>query len=833
MNIQSTLQTQGKYCSGCGVCANACPVDAIQMKPNSQGFYYPMIEESVCIECKSCYSVCPKLNALHNNTCTPRCFAVWADDSIRFSSSSGGAFTLFAEEVLRNKGVIYGVMLDDSFQATYTRIEDASELDKIKKSKYMQSRTDYVYKCVKKDLAAGKKVLFSGCPCQVAAVKSFCREDLANLYLIDILCTGVASAKEWSDYLQSIASKEQIEAVDFRDNRYGWRCDEVTLYYKDGNQQHVKANKNVYGRGLFAHLTTRDGCEDCEFGGLERQGDISIGDFWGISHYNKSLNDGKGTSIVLSNNEKGEQLIELIKERAKMIEEVPLDATIGRNRVCEKTRMHPAHERFKELYPQMNFKEAVEDALNDQHDIGLVSIYTCQNYGGQLTQYALYRTLKKMGYSTLMIRASTIERGLEFIKEQLLFKKCPYPEYDLERGSRKYGMDYLNDSCKSFLVGSDQMFNYEIMKVIGTSITLDFVDNRKPKIAYAASFGHDYYDGPDHERAYIANMISKFDAFSVREYSAVDLCRKEFGYNDAIHVLDPVFLMDIEEYDRLADTYKDEMPNEPYIYGYILDPYKKEPMLNFLTEHFQLIQRSVPDLVYVGTDDITKDYHFYTDNKVRLEKWIAFFKNARIVFTDSFHGTCMALRFHKEFISFYDERRGNARLMSLLKPLGLQDRIFSSVQEMEERIDDLRPLDWDRIDDILDAEINRCKNWLNSTIEMTMKEKRALTDYDILKGEYWRLKEQSDRTELKLCDIEMKMKNMELNEQKKFRNRLVRKTKGGFKCLREHGIVYTINRTIYHIQNANKNNKGNSTNTELNRKPKMEESENIVLKQIK
>ena len=790
LELLKALKEQHKDCSGCGACVNACGTGALGMEPDPRGFLYPAVKQALCVECGRCRSVCPKLSGLPGNTAEPSCFALWAQDDVRDASSSGGVFTLLAEEVLRRGGVVCGVVLNEAHKAVHAMAENAEALAAMRKSKYMQSDTGDIYRRLRKELKAGRTALFTGCPCQVAAARSYCRDCDENLYLADIFCTGVASAKEWSEYLDSVAPAEQVEAVDFRDNRYGWHCDTLTLRMKDGYEKHIPVDRYTYGKGLFSHLTTRDGCENCEFSGLARQGDLSIGDFWGVSEYDRTLNDGRGTSVVLCNSEKGRQLLEAVRERAKLLREVPLSATVGKNRLKAKTKTHPAHERFKTLYPGHPFSQAVEDALENRYDIGLVSIFSCQIYGGQLTQYCLKHALNDMGYSVLMI--GTVFRSRERNKKRMLFEKPPYTDDEIAEVLTEDDRAALNDRCRTFVVGSDQMFNREILDVIGTMVTLDFADGRRPKIAYAASFGHDYFNGTEYQRAYLSNMLPKFDAFSVRESSAVDLCKRDFGFDKAVHVLDPVFLMRMEDYHRLADVFRMEMPQEPYLFGYILNPAGKEPMLDFLTARLQMKQQSVPDLVYKGTKDITKAYPFYTDNKPRLEKWLAYFRHSAFVFTDSFHGTCMALRFHKEFISFYDERRGNARLISILKPLGLEDRIVSSREELEERMSSLKPIDWEKVDAYLDAEITRCKTWLRDAIERPIHEKRPLTDYDILMGKYRELQKQSQQMQDRLLALEQK-------EENRATARLRRRVGKGIRSLQNNGFLETGKKTTRYI----------------------------------
>lgn len=801
MNILQKLQERGLFCAGCSACANRCPSRALEMRPDARGFLYPAVHSDRCIDCDFCLEVCPQLNPVNDNWLSPKCYAAWSSDEERMKSSSGAIFPRLAETVIQQGGIVFGAVFDDNFNVKHIGTEHLDGIAPMRKSKYVQSNMVGIHQKILGHLKEGRTVLFSGTPCQVASVKSFCRDYLDQLFLVDILCTGVSSSQEWQEYLSESFDMKSVTEIDFRDKNNGWRCDTLTVSYKNGAKQKLEPQEFIYGKALLSHLTTRDGCNNCEFGGLQRQGDLSIGDFWGISQYDPSLNDRKGTGLILCNNEKGELLLNQISQDLKMIKQLPLSATIGRNRVQKQSGLHPYHERFKELYPRKDFTTAVTDVFDEKHDIGLVSIFSCPNYGGQFTQFALYNVLKEMGYSVLMIEANN-RRTMDVINSRCLFTDNPYPDYDKAAGSGD--LSYLNDRCRLFIVGSDQHFNMGIMHKIGTSASLDFVDNRRPKIGYAISFGHDYFNGTDSERAYLSNMFQKFDAVSVREKSSVELCASSFGVPNAVHVMDPVFLLNMEVYHRLADKFRDEMPSEPFLYGFILDPYKKEPLLRFLESYLQIPSRTVPDIIYRGTDDITIAYPFYTDNKAPLEKWLSFFKYSKFVITDSFHGTCMALRFHKEFVSFYDPRRGNSRLESILKPLGLEYRMVASLEDLEARIDSFPPIDWESVDTVLNEHISLSRSWLQDNIEKYINDIRSFSDLDVLfqrvknisasqansaEEHYLMLTEELRSLEKKLDDI----------ETHRFSNKAARKIKGGVKCLKDHGMIYTSKRFVFHL----------------------------------
>lgn len=221
-------------CCGCTACASICPKGCIAMTADSEGFYYPEINENLCINCGLCEKVCPLLHKPAQHTILNVYGAKNCDDGIRYTSSSGGMFTLFANAVLQSGGTVFGAELDDAFQVCHTSITNTGELFKLRGSKYVQSKMTGIFKKVRTLLNNGKKVLFSGTPCQIAGLKGFLMKDYENLTTVDVVCHGVPSAKVYNKYLQEIASDtgESITKVNFRDKANGWKQGETLFFTK-------------------------------------------------------------------------------------------------------------------------------------------------------------------------------------------------------------------------------------------------------------------------------------------------------------------------------------------------------------------------------------------------------------------------------------------------------------------------------------------------------------------------------------------------------------------------------------------------------------------------
>lgn len=800
-------------CTGCAACSNVCPTSAIQMQENQWGFLLPNIDESKCINCKQCENVCPKLHYPRTeNRFKPSCYAAQGEDDIRKVSSSGGIFSLLASEILSLNGIVYGASMDENFFVSHQRITSIGELFKLRKSKYVQSNIGDVYKKVKADLLQDQYVLFSGCPCQIAALKNYLGKSYEKLFLIDILCHGVPSNKMLKDYIEESFSNPRCKSIDFRDKRVGWRADCLTIYYEDGTNRIFTTPESEYEIGFQNNLTLRDSCTDCEFCGHQRQGDLTLGDFWHVEDYNPDWKDGKGTSVILINNEKGDQLLDKIKEKLKLLEPAPLEAAERFNRIKLTFSSHPMKRRFRELYPAIkSFNESVSQAYGYKYDIGIVGHWTTRNYGGSLTCYALYSVITEMGYSALMILPPRNAEMKGIADKPLLFREPVYPDYACDRRHENLDdMKELNDRCKMFVVASDQLFNNNLYRWLGQFQILDWVFHSRKKIAYAASYGHDYIWGSDFERAYMANFMKKFDAFSVREDSGVDLSKREFGVN-AEWVLDPIFLCNMANYHKIADLGQPNVPTERYIFGYVLDPDagKEDTLLNcghFLNMPVYIMHDAAngenPIGAIIKNSNMNDTNELHVLKKAMVNDFLAYIRGCDFMITDSFHGMCLAILFQKPFVVVANRLRGLTRFTSILGLLHLDNRLVYSIKELNENIPTLlTPIDYSNVYKILNEEKKRSKKWLQDNLIISEK-KRSLSDYDALNvrcdvmvreynGRIDSLLKQTNQwnSELNSQAEEILSLKKEIDELKKKQRNIIKR---GIQCYKDHGLVYTL-----------------------------------------
>lgn len=244
---------------------------------------------------------------------TPITYAVkHKDEAVRAHSRSGGIFTALSDHVLAQGGVIYGCVLSDKFSAVHVRAESREDRDRMRGSKYIQSRMLDCYRCVEEDLLAGRKVLFSGTSCQIAGLRGFLQSDYGNLFCVDIVCHGVPSEKIWKEYLtwRQKNRHHKIVDVDFRNKKdFGWADHVETLIFDNG----TSLDSTIYTGVFYGHNALRPSCYKCPYKSIIHPGDITIADYWGIDNAVPGFNDNKGVSLVLINNDKGSAFFDAVK----------------------------------------------------------------------------------------------------------------------------------------------------------------------------------------------------------------------------------------------------------------------------------------------------------------------------------------------------------------------------------------------------------------------------------------------------------------------------------------------------------------------------------------
>lgn len=313
-------------CCGCKLCQSVCPKKAIKFVEGELGIVYPQIDEEKCIDCGLCARLCPDKTKLSISSENQNVFAaINCDKQYLLTSASGGVFSALADNVLSEAGVVYGAaMLKDDeciLKVKHVRIDQKDDLHLLQGSKYVQSDMSGIYKNVKKDIKSGKMVLFSGTPCQVAAVKSACGTP-DNLVLVEVVCHGVPSQRMFTDYLYTLKNKNaDIEAFRFRSKESGWGLCAQLMTKNQFNKTQTKripCNISSFYKMFLRCEIYRKSCYQCKYATRERVADLTIGDYWGVEKdsaiYNKILSLGykitDGVSCVIASSEKGKKILE-------------------------------------------------------------------------------------------------------------------------------------------------------------------------------------------------------------------------------------------------------------------------------------------------------------------------------------------------------------------------------------------------------------------------------------------------------------------------------------------------------------------------------------------
>lgn len=310
-----------EQCCGCSACYNICPKKAITMLPDKEGFLYPAIDKEKCINCGLCEKICPGKRGVAE----PKYVSVhWAlqytVEAKRASSTAGGAFSLVADYILDNNGVVFGVGYDEKMVVCHKYTESSEGLTEMRGSKYVQSYLGDTFALVQTYVKKGKPVLFVGTPCQVHGLKNYIGE-CDNLYTIDLLCLGVSSPmlfEKWIEYLQQ-KFHSAVSNVQFRNKRYGYATTNVRIYLENGKEYDQKYETRNYAKTFFDHYNVRPSCYECNFREIPRVSDFTIGDCTSIGLYSSEMDDDKGTTNIWAHTEKGRVLLSLLQERTRKV----------------------------------------------------------------------------------------------------------------------------------------------------------------------------------------------------------------------------------------------------------------------------------------------------------------------------------------------------------------------------------------------------------------------------------------------------------------------------------------------------------------------------------
>lgn len=315
-------------CVGCFSCRNICPQKAIMTTLDEEGFLYPSISAEKCIECGLCLKVCP-VSVEHDNKSNriKAYYGKLSDNNIVKKSSSGGAFSIFAEKILIENGIIFGAIFDRKTKHIIYSDTDTCSIDELRKSKYVASETGNIFEKVKTELSKGRKVLFCGLPCHVDGLRLYLRKNnfIQNLILVDFICGGTASPAFFDKYLEHMENKYRSKVcnVDFRAKVYGWKEHSIKIEFEKGKVYKNYAMCDYFFKGYFEKTYQRDSCYSCQYR-LKHFADLTIADYWmGLQ---RGINDNEGLSMIIINSEKGNDFFkDILAMKGHSFKEMPLE----------------------------------------------------------------------------------------------------------------------------------------------------------------------------------------------------------------------------------------------------------------------------------------------------------------------------------------------------------------------------------------------------------------------------------------------------------------------------------------------------------------------------
>ncbi|MBP5771644.1 MAG: Coenzyme F420 hydrogenase/dehydrogenase, beta subunit C-terminal domain [Bacteroidaceae bacterium] len=310
-------------CTGCLSCYNVCRHDAISLRTDDEGFIHPMVQSDLCVGCKQCENACPIQRNLQKHPVANISYAAWTKDkSVLRNSSSGGIYSVIADYVLKNNGIVYGAAFDEKWNLRHIATTDEDSFSQTRGSKYVASSVGTTFREVKEHLSHGIMVLYSGTPCQIAGLKSYleiCKCNTDSLFTIDLVCHGVPSPIVFKANITFLENKfkSKIKAFSFREKKWSWLRFNQFASFENGAQYRGKWEEDCFYRGFLREYYLRPSCYQCLFATESRCGDFTLCDYWG--YYKKkgeTVNKDWGVSLVIPNSKKAKELWNIILPQA-------------------------------------------------------------------------------------------------------------------------------------------------------------------------------------------------------------------------------------------------------------------------------------------------------------------------------------------------------------------------------------------------------------------------------------------------------------------------------------------------------------------------------------
>lgn len=387
-------------CCGCTACMQRCPKSCITMLEDEEGFFYPSVDNTSCINCGICEKVCPIINQDETRKPLIVYAGINTNEEQRLKSSSGGIFVLLAEQIIKEGGVVFGAHFNNNWEVEHCYVETLEHIEPLMRSKYVQSNINNTYKEAECFLKQKRKVLYVGTPCQISGLKKFLRKEYDNLIAVDFICHGVPSPGIWRKYLHQLNDfsskkncvssfnvKEDIININFREKQlggYSWRNFGFVINNNDETLVNSDFRKNNYMNAFLQNIILRPSCYSCKAKSGKSGSDITISDFWGIENIDNKFNDDKGVSMIIINTDKGMTL--LSKQDSLSMNVVPTDLSLSQNIMYSESVREPKNRTafFKNINNSNNILKALTN-------------YTRTSYCQKLKHY-IYRVLNHIRF---------------------------------------------------------------------------------------------------------------------------------------------------------------------------------------------------------------------------------------------------------------------------------------------------------------------------------------------------------------------------------------------------------------------------------------------------
>jgi len=408
-------------CTGCACCSNACNKNAITMKDGLHGFLYPLIDSKLCVNCGLCMDRCPVNNEPIGSSEIAVYAAVVKRDSEREKCSSGGIFTCLAQKILKEKGSVFGAIIDENMVVRHIEVRESEGIEKIRGSKYVQSSIGDAYKKARNRLNYGAKVLFSGTPCQIAGLKNYLNKEYDNLITVDLLCHGVSSPKIFDKYVKSEEQRanSKMTNIIFRSKIFGWKKLVAIRNFENMKQADWP---DTFVPGFLKNYYLRESCYNCQYANTFRQGDITLGDYWGYYETSPDYieDDDKGISLVIINSHKGEKAFKHIKRDIIYTKRDIDDAKRGNTILSKSTQKPIDYEQFWECAKTMTWEQLCDKFIESQ-DIS-ERVYLNKPFVIRHIKHKYVRKIRHV-LSMAINKTKLVKMIIKSIKSNLFFRR--------------------------------------------------------------------------------------------------------------------------------------------------------------------------------------------------------------------------------------------------------------------------------------------------------------------------------------------------------------------------------------------------------------------------